>query len=231
MDDDGTGVGIYDEEDESNNLVFVDATFCRLVFGDSSIFGHIIDAVNGDLLAGVQAHLYLDKNGMPGDAVANAESNEEGIFLFPDLAADSYIITVSHDGYIDNQRSVSLSDDTELTNQDIVLSPVLDEGAFRIVLTWKAKPEDLEAHLTEPNPNGCRFHCYYFNKTTPTASLDLDDRNGYGPETITITDMVSGTYRFYVHDFTNRYSNTRWLYNSGAKVTVYSGSRRKSERP
>ncbi len=225
LDDDGTGAGIYDEEDETNNIVFAGATFCRLVFGDSSISGYIIDAVNGDLLAGVQARLYLEENGIPGDAVASVESNEEGIFLFPDLAADSYIITVSHAGYIDNQRPVSLSAGAELTNQDIVLSPVLDEGDFRIVLTWTEKPADLEAHLTEPNANGCRYHCYYFNKTTPTASLDLDDRNGYGPETITITDMVSGTYRFYVHDFTNRYYNTRWLYNSGAKVTVYSGSR------
>ncbi|MEN8199170.1 MAG: carboxypeptidase regulatory-like domain-containing protein, partial [Thermodesulfobacteriota bacterium] len=225
VDDGGTGVGAYDEEDETNNIVSIDAGLCRLVFGDSSISGHIIDAVKGDLLAGVQARLHLDENGVPGATVANAESNEEGIFFFPDLAEGSYLITVSHPGYIDGRRPVSLSPNTELTHQDIVLSPVLGEGEFRIVLTWKGKPEDLEAHLTEPNPSGCRYHCYYFNKTTPTANLDLDDRNGYGPETITVTDMVSGTYRYYVHDFTYRYSNTRWLYNSGAKVTVYSGSR------
>lgn len=224
VDDDGTGAGAYEEEDETDNLIFVDATLCRVVAGDSSLSGHIIDAVNGDLLAGVKTLLHIDDNGVAGVVVASAESNDEGVFFFPDLAAGAYIVSVSNTGYIDGKCAVSLSENTQLTNQDMVLSPVLEEGEFRIVLTWKDKPVDLEAHLTEPNASGCRYHCYYFNKSTPTASLDLDDRNGYGPETITIAEKAPGTYRYYVQDFTNRNANSRWLTYSGAKVTVYSGS-------
>ncbi|WP_051309765.1 putative Ig domain-containing protein [Desulfogranum japonicum] len=106
-----------------------------------------------------------------------------------------------------------------------MLSPLLAENEIRIILTWNDRPEDLEAHLTVPSESGCRYHCYYFEKNIPTASLDLDDRNGYGPETITLTDRVSGTYRYYVHDFTNRYSNSYWLARSGAVVKVFYGDR------
>jgi hypothetical protein len=225
VDDDGTGTGSYEEIDETNNSIAVVAALCRVSAGDSSISGHIIDAVNGNLLAGVQTILYVDDNGTPGVVAASAESDSEGIFFFPDLAAGSYIIAASHTGYIDNQRIITVGENVQLTNQDLVLSPVLSDDEIRIVLTWNDRPADLEAHLTEPNQNGCRYHCYYFNKTTPTASLDLDDRDGYGPETITITDKVTGTYRYYVHDFTNRNINSRCLSLSGAEVKVYSGSR------
>ncbi|NOR26717.1 MAG: hypothetical protein GQ542_20470, partial [Desulforhopalus sp.] len=225
VDDDGTGTGTYEEVDEVNNLIFLETTICQTSPGDSSLSGHIIDAVNGNLLSGVRALLHIDDNGEPGAVVASAESNSEGIFHFSNLAAGSYIISASHSGYIENQRFVSLGENIQLTNQDIVLSPVLAEDEIRIILTWNDLPRDLEAHLTVPSESGCRYHCYYFNKTIPAASLDLDDRNGYGPETITITDRVSGTYRYYVHDFTNRYSNSLWLARSGAVVKVFYGDR------
>ncbi|MDW7773305.1 MAG: putative Ig domain-containing protein [Desulfobulbaceae bacterium] len=225
VDDDGTGTGTYEEVDETNNLIPVETALCRVSAGESSLSGHIIDAVNGNLLANVRTVLYVDDNGTPGAVVTSTESDSEGIFFIPDLAAGSYIIAASHSGYIDNQRSVTVGENVQLANQDLVLSPVLSADEIRIILTWNNSPADLEAHLTEPNETGCRYHCYYFNKITPTASLDLDDRDGYGPETITITDKVPGTYRYYVHDFTNRNINSRWLSLSGAEVKVYSGNK------
>ena len=47
----------------------------------------------------------------------------------------------------------------------------------------------------------------------------------YGPETVTISETATGTYRFYVHDFENSNSSTsRALAESGAEVAVYFGS-------
>ena len=193
--------------------------------GESSIAGKVIDAVSGASLTHVELILHLDNNGTPGAAAATAQSDENGAFLFAGLSAGNYHIAAAHQGYIDSSKAVSLAENVDLTDQDLVLSPVLADNEIRIVLTWNQSPADLEAHLTQPGDAGCRYHCYYFNKTIPTATLDLDDRNGYGPETITITDKVSGTYRYYVHDFTNRYANSRWLALSGAQVKVYSGNR------
>ncbi|MBB5347171.1 carboxypeptidase regulatory-like domain-containing protein [Desulfoprunum benzoelyticum] len=225
VDDDGSGVGHIEEIDELNNLVAAELSLCReMPSGDSSIAGKVIDAVSGAGLGDVQLVLRPEDNGTAGAAVATARSDASGAFLFAGLAAGTYQIAAVHQGYIDNSKTVVLGEGVDLADQDLVLSPVLADNEIRIVLTWNQSPADLEAHLTQPNDVGCRYHCYYFNKTIPTASLDLDDRNGFGPETITITDKIPGTYRYYVHDFTNRYANSRWLSLSGAQVKVYAGN-------
>ena len=225
VDDDGSGVGQHDEIDELNNLVSAVLTLCpETPAGGSSIAGKVIDAVSGAGLGEVQLVLRSDQDGTPGAVVATAPSAADGTFLLAGLAAGTYLLSAGHQGYIDNSKAVVLGENVAVTDQDLVLSPVLAANEIRIVLTWNQSPADLEAHLTQPNDSGCRYHCYYFNKTIPTANLDLDDRNGFGPETITITDNVSGIYRYYVHDFTNRYANSRWLSLSGAQVKVYAGN-------
>ena len=54
-------------------------------------------------------------------------------------------------------------------------------------------------------------------------TLDRDDQNGApGTETITITKIRSGIYRYSVHDFTNRgTSSSTKLATSEASVKVY----------
>jgi hypothetical protein len=89
-----------------------------------------------------------------------------------------------------------------------------------------ASPSDLDSHLTVPNADVSRFHVFYQNRgafdAPPFAGLDVDDVASFGPETITITQLNSGSYRYSVHDFTNRSSAASTaLGNSGARVEVY----------
>jgi len=101
---------------------------------------------------------------------------------------------------------------------------VFNNGNICIVLTWNQTPEDLDAHI-----KGFlefydeQFHVFYGNTSDGGASLDIDDTDGYGPETITISQLSPNiTYRYWVHDFTNgcnTYSTA--LADSGAKVQVY----------
>ncbi|SHO49389.1 YfaP family protein [Anaerocolumna xylanovorans] len=80
--------------------------------------------------------------------------------------------------------------------------------------------------------DGIAFHVYYSNKVfgykgSTIAQLDLDDTSGYGPETITLTLKadIPGTYRYIVHDYTNRTSFTsNALSLSGASVKIYRGN-------
>ena len=53
----------------------------------------------------------------------------------------------------------------------------------------------------------------------PFARLDADELQGYGPETITISRLERGVYRYAVH----RFSGTRGIAASGARVDVYVG--------
>ena len=52
--------------------------------------------------------------------------------------------------------------------------------------------------------------------------LDVDDTSSFGPETITLTKLNPGAYRYSVHDFTNKVSATSTaLGSAGAKVELY----------
>ncbi|EXB79978.1 TPR repeat family protein [Acinetobacter baumannii 299505] len=101
------------------------------------------------------------------------------------------------------------------------LSPVQTKlGSMRIVLTWGEKPLDLDSHLNYSNQ-----HIYWSNKEGHQANLDVDDRDSYGPETITIDQRLSDQYYVYsVHDFSNRDEpGSNGLSHSQAKVMVYTG--------
>jgi uncharacterized protein YfaP (DUF2135 family) len=52
--------------------------------------------------------------------------------------------------------------------------------------------------------------------------LDVDDTSSYGPETITVSSVEDGTYRYFVHNWSRNSSSE--LSNSGATVKVYFGS-------
>ncbi|MHB1348851.1 MAG: carboxypeptidase regulatory-like domain-containing protein [Desulfobulbaceae bacterium] len=218
--------GIHQETNEQNNLVSIDSDFCWTApTTTESISGQVLNAVTGELLSGISVVLHKDNGGLPGQVIKTVTSGSDGGFLFSSIYPGAYIITVQADGYLPGERPVQLPIGATLEHQDLALSPVLNDDEVRIVLTWGENPEDLEAHLTAPNPDGCRHHCYYWDKEIPGANLDLDDRHSYGPETITITERIAGTYRYYVHDFTNRMStNSIGLGRSGARVTVYQGA-------
>ena len=109
-DDDGSGVGTYEEADETNNLVSVETFLCPVIpSGESSIAGQVIDAVTGDFLSATQIILHINNNGSPGSTVASAETDFEGKFVFEGLAEGSYIITASPSGYIAEQKTISLN--------------------------------------------------------------------------------------------------------------------------
>ncbi len=93
---------------------------------------------------------------------------------------------------------------------------------MRIVLTWSDKPWNLDAHLFYPGN-----HVYFNAMTGDGASLDVNDTNGYGPETITINRRRHGQrYIYAVHDYASKYeSNWRVLISSKAKVFVYVGDK------
>jgi len=97
---------------------------------------------------------------------------------------------------------------------------------FQAILTWGAKPSDLDAHFTGPCPHAdCsseRFHVHYSSRgslsSAPFAYLDTDDTSSYGPEITSLAICAAGTYRYSVHNYSGESS---WpLVNSEAKVLV-----------
>jgi hypothetical protein len=224
--DDGSGAGTWKESNEENNQLAIDSIPCQdQPTTLQQVSGLALDAVTGSRLGGVQITLKSVEENFHGSIMGQISSNSSGDFGFDDLPAGDYRLSAVLDGYEPCQRFLSLKTDQPLAHQDLVLSPLLSPDQVRIILTWGESPADLEAHVTAPNSEGCRHHCFYWKRQIPGAELDHDAMHGYGPETITLTLGGSGTFRYYVHDFSNRLQiNSRALSQSQARVTVYFGT-------
>lgn len=133
----------------------------------------------------------------------------------------NYPAKFSCKGYISATYEFEVRAGTIFRNRFSV-SPILDIGSMRIVLDWDRRPGDLDAHFM----NQGKYHISYRHKQSyddGRVTLDRDDRNGFGPETITIRDVnENDNYAYFVHDYSNRNNdNNKQLAKSGAIVRVY----------
>jgi adhesin/invasin len=130
-----------------------------------------------------------------------------------------YYVKASATGFITLDSTLDIQTVTD-QQKDFVLSPNLDGKAARIVLTWNDKPADLDSYLWVPSlGNPSNLIKVFYNAKSPSganATLDVDAKNGYGPETITVDSMHPGVYCYVV----NRFSTTPVAYG-GAKVKLY----------
>lgn len=190
--------------------------------------GTIVDAVTGAPIPGVTivfstGILQPDEGDAPTSGTVTTDAS--GQYAVNDYAAGTYTGFMTADGYEDGTLVFFIVGGETSANQDGQLSPELNEEEVRIVLTWGADPRDLDSHLTAPSPDAGRFHLYYSNRGIHPYreyyNLDLDDTSSYGPETTTIYQWMDGTYRFSVHDYSNRFStDSAAMSNSGAQVQV-----------
>jgi len=202
---------------ETNDLG--DIALSPVETGDPGMLtGRVVDALDGVVIEGALVDL-------GGNNSTN--TNSQGLFSF-ELPEGDYNVSVSMPGYLSAEIAgvqVISGETNDLGN--IALSPVLGSGEVRIVLTWGETPRDLDAILTGPIPGSDdRFRVWWQNRgsltSTPFAFLDRDVTNSFGPETTTISQQFDGVYRYSVHDFTNRFSETSaQLGASNARVRVY----------
>lgn len=200
--------------------------------GSGDIGGIVKNALNGLGVGGANVLLRKGLNVSSGGIVSSTTSNNNGEYLFTNISAGNYTLEITKSNYNTSYYSAICVGGRSLLDQDVTISPILNVGETRIVLTWGLEPQDLDSHLTGPLPNGSRFHMYYhyanINEGSPwpqIVTLDLDDVNSYGPETTTLYQQISGVYRFSVHDYSNKELNNSYaLSNSGAVVRVYQSS-------
>lgn len=196
--------------------------------GNSGVFGVVESAVTGEVLEGVTVTFFAGWNAS-GDVVGTATTDENG-FYSVDLPRGYYTARFAISGYItavENVIACGITQDADLSPSD------LNEGEYRIVLTWGETPRDLDSYLygqTETSDE--MFHVWYGDKEhvengERVAWLDLDDTTSFGPETVTVVREVApgSVYRYSVRDFSNRGNDESYaMSNSGAQVNIYKGA-------
>jgi Carboxypeptidase regulatory-like domain/Fibronectin type III domain len=197
--------------------------------GAGSLSGTIVDAFSGQGVDAVTINLRAGINVTSGPIAATGITQDRGFFNFTDLAAGNYTAEALKSGYTNGYFTVICIGGTSTGNQQGTITPIIESGQTRIILSWGEEPSDLDSHLTGPTPESSRFHIFYAQETYAVndvvyADLDLDDTDSFGPETTTIYQQISGVYRFSVHDYSNRDSlDSTALSKSGAQVKVYRG--------
>ncbi|MBW6490300.1 MAG: choice-of-anchor J domain-containing protein [Lentimicrobium sp.] len=205
----------------------------------SSITGLVTDATNGEPIEGAEVCIsgictITDEDGnysidqipqgsLDADFVAYPAFGSAPLEVqFSDQSTENtHSVSCERDGYLTYTNSqVSLLQGGSLS-LNISLSPTLQEGNLRFVLNWGPVPSDLDSHLLTPEIEGTGYHVYYDDEgsisTAPFALLDYDITTGYGPETMTIYQLKSGFYRYYVQNF----SESPPILQSRAVVQIY----------
>lgn len=180
----------------------------------ATVQGQVTDAVSGNPIAGAQVCLQGTSQCVTTDA--------DGNYTITDAPAGDQVLTVTADSYITvNDQAVTITAG-ETTTQPVALSPELAVGELRIVLTWGDKPSDLDSYLDLPSGNQISHSVK--GQLIDGAILDLDDVDGHGPETITISQLNAGTYTYAIYNYgRGNLGEATTIPASGAVVRVYRG--------
>ena len=232
---------------DNQTLVAATQTMLSDSCSGGNISGKIKDAVTGNALSNVTMSVRSGKNVRTGNTISGKTdtTDSNGAYTLSSMNPGSYTIQGSKDNWIStyfNVRSCS-----GRPNKNSNMSETLADGAMRIVLSWEGT-EDFDSHLEIPCTSGTcsgsnaadKSHLWYsidYHNYTDivnpgdNVSLDQDSDQGAvstcpsgedcGPETITISKLRSGTYRYHVHAYDKSGDNTTHIADNGTVVQVF----------
>ena len=129
-----------------------------------------------------------------------------------------HILKTKLSGYCGLYNIINVSQYDKLFN--FAMTKTVSSGDIRLILNWFATPVDLDSHI-KALVDGSEKHIYYGNPNDSNITLDVDDTDGYGPETMTIKSSNTGSkFVYYVYNFDS--SNS--LVNCGANVQIYNSN-------
>jgi hypothetical protein len=192
--------------------------------GEAQVRGEVVDAVTGQPIEGADIYFSFGTNTDPEEADLATQSEAGGAYQLVNVPVGTFLCVIRADGFAD-----TIVEDVVFGAGDNRLNPApltetLDPGQFRFVLSWGESPFDLDSHLTGPALDGNRFHVYFANRepTGAAANLDRDDTSSFGPETVTITGLRDGMYRYSVYNYSDPSSSgAEGMAASPARVEVF----------
>lgn len=196
----------------------------ELFVGDA--FNYAASGSGMEPLGNADVNIRRGINSRTGEVVLRTNTNAFG-YLYLELEPGMYTAEVNLRGYETMYYTFSVNSHLDYNRYEFYAAPTMQEGEIMIVLTWGERPTDLDSHLFTTASD--MTHIWYGDKWDKYNSyLDVDERFGYGPETITIRNFSDQKYyKYCVVDYTdcaNGYYSSRNLSMSGATVTVYNSN-------
>ncbi|MBX9928516.1 MAG: carboxypeptidase regulatory-like domain-containing protein [Gemmatimonadaceae bacterium] len=184
---------------------------------------------NAALTTGVAVELREGMGATSGLALRTTTTAADGSYSLTGVNAGTYTVTMRANGFAESSRTVAITGGATVTAQDVLLSTSANANAWRAVLIWTAAGRDLDLYLTLPGAGTTRQQIYFAQPgncgATPFACLDRDATAAPGPETITISQLGGGIYRFYVQNYNAPSSGAdSTLMRSGAQLRIFRGT-------
>lgn len=158
----------------------------------------------------------ITSDGIDYSGTSGALTDANGAFRIAVRANSLATLIAFQSPLLSNTVRVS-SGSGELTLTDCLVLAANATGVS-IKLTWGANPHDLDSHLWTPSGS----HVYYGSKgqlaAAPFANLDVDDISSFGPEVVTLTKLMVGTYKYAVRNYSGYGSGP--IAVSGARVEL-----------
>lgn len=180
---------------------------------DGKLSLYFIDALTGEPID--DAQVLVQNSGV-------YETDMEGVILFETEVSNGNLgIWFQHPDYYKSEFKIEIMAGSIFFNRFSV-SPKMRVGNIRIVLDWSDKPKDLDVHFVKHDG----YHISYRNMRVAedgSAKLDIDDTDGFGPETITVNTIDQDAhYYFYVEDYTNKGNSSQThLAESRATIKIF----------
>lgn len=181
----------------------------------------VVDATTGLPVADVEVRAYANS----WEEVARGRTDRAGIVELDVENSGLYTLEFSKTGFITETSEVYVYATMDQITTNFSIVPVGQENVIRFVLSWSSSPVDLDSYLIGTSSDGTATYVSFRNMQQydssgrKIAGLDVDDMDGYGPETITLYD-TDGFYKFCVVD----YWGSGMMSYSPAQVKIYVGS-------
>jgi len=144
-------------------------------------------------------------------------STIEGSKYSVNLKKGVYKVTIKSKNFTEFVDDITIGQEKTL-EKHFLLSPNA-KGAIRVILTWNNKVKDLDLFAKTRNEQ------VFFNRNVSndgTIHLDIDKREGFGPETITIDEKNKDDRISFIVD---NYSKEASISESEANVKIYIDNR------
>lgn len=188
----------------------------RQVEGFSEMEGAIVlsfkDAVSCEPISGAHVNLTLP------DKTRHLKTGAKGYIVMPEAVVDAMEegtidVALTKEGYIPFEAKIPVMAGT-IRYKRFLLSKDIPLTSVRFVLQWEESPKDLDLHLVKDDTLHISYR--HMRSIPDLARLDRDDRDGLGPETLTLDRIDNAsTYRLIAHNYSGEASL------EGGRVTVY----------
>ncbi len=159
----------------------------------------------------------ISGDGVNYSGTTSATSDTAGNFTIAVRSSSQTTLVAQLGSRLSNTLTASSTTVDGTLGSCLVLADAVS-GGVTMKLTWGSQPSDLDSHLIAPDGSIVYYGSRGSLSSVPFASLDVDDISAFGPEVVTVTRLMVGTYKYVVHNYSGQSSTM--LSVSGARVEL-----------